>query len=156
MVPSRGVTATAPITPRTMPAQAGWRLHASPYAQSNPWSLRAPCVDRSRESAGRRGRSTPDQHAQCGPGRTKVLLVWHEDLGARRLRGPALSDVPDDADDGHRTFLVIARDDRAADRILIAVDRQRFFVPRYLLPKVEAPSPAAVLPPAVGVVDPEG
>jgi len=31
-----------------------------------------------------------------------------------------------------------------------------FFVPRYLLLKVEAPSPAAVLPPAVGVVDPEG
>jgi hypothetical protein len=31
-----------------------------------------------------------------------------------------------------------------------------FFLPRYLLPKVEAPSPAVALPSAVGVVDPEG
>ena len=30
------------------------------------------------------------------------------------------------------------------------------FLPRYLLPKVEAPSPAVALPSAVGVVDPEG
>jgi len=31
-----------------------------------------------------------------------------------------------------------------------------FFLPRYLLPKVEAPSTAVALPSAVGVVDPEG
>jgi Kef-type K+ transport system membrane component KefB len=31
-----------------------------------------------------------------------------------------------------------------------------FFLPRYLLPKIEARSPAVAVPPAVGVVDPEG
>jgi Kef-type K+ transport system membrane component KefB len=31
-----------------------------------------------------------------------------------------------------------------------------FFLPRYLLPTVEAPSPAVALPSALGVVDPEG
>jgi Kef-type K+ transport system membrane component KefB len=31
-----------------------------------------------------------------------------------------------------------------------------WFLPRYLLPKMETPSPAAALPPAVAVGDPEG